>query len=314
MRCTIAQAWDRISTLAAADAGRLTGYTLLDNHIPPIPAGTLAGPAAQQLHENLYRDADTAVGGDSIAYVVCSDDTPVAWVTYHARVIAPAAELSDYQIAHQMQAIDALSRLSRRALADLARRRDHREQRDPGTKRDIRHDDTSVLVADPDEPTLSWWTSLPADLEHVRIHLAALTGGDGDALVLDACGYGAYGLGSHRLPVPVLCTIDALAAEHDLPAWVIGDWLKAEGAPPSLPSPDTVRAEFTRAYLGLFPHQRAYARIQFQQRGWDDALNAAAIPQRLFDLDRFTADLFCDEVREIRFPHGQIAVFRRTTR
>lgn len=169
-----------------------------------------------------------------------------------------------------------------------------------------------MLVADPAEPTQTWWTTLPASPDQARTHLAAVTGG-ADVLVLDAYGYGAYSLGDHLLPVPMLCTIEALAAEHDLPAWVVGDWLAAEGAPRLQPDAATVRAEFSTAYLGLFPNQRAYARIEYQRRGWADVLTVAGIPARLFDLDRFTADLFCDAVREVRLPHGQIAVFQRPT-
>ncbi|MFF5291865.1 hypothetical protein [Paractinoplanes globisporus] len=310
-RCTMAEAWRRISTLNPADASRLVGYSLLDNHIPAIPTGALTESAAQALHDNLYRDGKPATG-DSIAYVVCSDDTPVAWVTYHAKIVLPEADLTTYRAAHQINAMGALTQLSRRALTDLARRRDDREHRKPGARREIRCDYTRVLVADPAEPTLTWWTSLPADPDQARAHLAAVTGGT-DVLVLDAYGYGAYSLGDHLLPVPMLCTIEALAAEHYLPAWVVGDWLTAEGAPRSQPDAATVRAEFDAAYLGLFANLRAYARTEYQRRGWADVFTVAGIPPRLFGLDRFTADLFCDQVRQVRLPHGQIAVFRRCT-
>lgn len=100
-RCTMAEAWRRISTLNAADAGRLVGYRLLDNHIPAIPTGALTASAGQQLYDNLYRDGKP-VTADSITYVVCADNTPVAGLTYHAKIVLPDADLTDYQAAQQI--------------------------------------------------------------------------------------------------------------------------------------------------------------------------------------------------------------------
>ncbi|MEU4244287.1 hypothetical protein [Actinoplanes sp. NPDC026619] len=311
--CTQEQAWRLIRALGPVNAGRLVGHSLI-GHVPHLPAGTLTPHAAQVLHDNLYRPPDLAVTGDSICYVVCSDHTPIAWLTYHAQVVTPAAQLTAYQLEHQGKAVAALSQLTRRAIGQLARLRDQREGRGPGAEPDVREQTTRVLVANPTDPTLTWWTSLSPDLDASRAHLAALTRTSGDdALVVDAFGYGAYQRGSHPLTVPVLCTIERLAAEHTLAASVIGDWLDAEGAPRSRPDATEIEEAFTACYLGLYPYRRAFAEAERDRRGWRHILDAAGIPLHLFDLHRYAADLFADDVRSITLTDGRLAVFRRPT-
>jgi hypothetical protein len=310
-RCTQEQAWRFIRALGAVDAGRLTAYSLI-GHVPHIPAGTLSPQAVRQLHDSLYPPADAEVTGDSICFVVCSDQTPVAWLTYHAQVVTPDADLSAYQADHQAQAVAALSQLTRRAVEQLARLRDHREGRNIGAEPDVREQATRVLVANPDDPTLTWWTSLDSDVQATREHLAALTRTTGcDALIVTASGYGAFQRGSHPLLVPVLCAIDLLAAEHDLPASVMGVWLAAEGAGRNRPDAAQIVEAFTACYVGVFAHRRGFAEAERDRLGWTTALSDAGIPPRLFDLHRYAADLFTDEARGIALPDGRIAVFRR---
>jgi hypothetical protein len=310
-RCTQEQAWRFIRALGAVDAGRLTAHSLI-GHVPHIPAGTLTAQAIRQLHDSLYPQPGAEVTGDSICFVVCSDLTPVAWLTYHAEVVTPDAQLSGYQLEHQSRAVAALSQLTRRAVEQLARLRDHREGRSPDTEPDVREQTTRVLVANRDDPTLTWWTSLDVDVEATREHLAALTRTtEQDALVVTASGYGAFQRGSHPLLVPVLCAIDSLAAEHDLPAAVIGDWLDAEGAGHNQPDAARIVDAFTACYVGVYPYRRAFAEAERDRLGWTTALTDAGIPPRLFDLHRYAADLFTDDVRGLTLPDGRIAVFRR---
>jgi len=310
-RCTQEQAWRFIRALGAVDAGRLTAYSLI-GHVPQIPAGNLTPHAVRQLHDSLYPPADAEVTGDSICFVVCSDHTPVAWLTYHAQVVTPDADLSAYQLGHQAQAVAALSQLTRRAVEQLARLRDHREGRNTGAEPDVHEQSTRVLVANPDDPTLTWWTSLDADVQATREHLAALTHTTGrDALIVTASGYGAFQRGSHPLLVPVLCAIDRLAAERDLPAAVIGDWLDAQGAGRHQPDAAQIVDAFNSGYVGVYPHRRAFAEAERDRLGWTTALTQAGIPPRLFDLHRYAADLFTDHARGITLPDARIAVFRR---
>ncbi|MFF5085433.1 hypothetical protein ACFY36_51050 [Actinoplanes sp. NPDC000266] len=304
------QAWRLIRALGPVDAGRLSAHSLID-HVPHIPAGTLDSDAAAVLYANLYPEPGTEPHSNSICYVVCSDRTSIAWLTYHAQVIVPPAELTEYQLNHQRQAVTALSDLTRGAIGRLARLRDLREGRSPGTPPDVRDPATRVLVANPHDPTLTWWTTISGDLPASRAHLAALTRGPGEALVVEAYGYGTFQRGSHPLTVPVLCAIEALAAGHDLPASVIGDWLDAEGAPRTRPDAKQVTDGFTRSYLGVHPHRRAFAEQERDQRGWAHVFDQAGIPLRLFDLTRFTADLFTDHVRSLTLPDSRVAVFRR---
>ncbi|GIF01091.1 hypothetical protein [Paractinoplanes rishiriensis] len=307
-RCTQEQAWRLIRALGAVDAGRLVGHSLI-HHVPHIPAGALTAQAAQTLHDSLY--PTTEVTGDSICYVVSSDNTPVAWLTYRAQVTAADGQFSAYQRAHQAKAVEALAQLTRRAVDQLARLRDHRDRRSPGAEPDVRGPGTRVRVADPAEPTLTWWTSLGPDLTAARAHVASLIGTSREALVVDARGYGAYASGAHPLPVPVLCAIEHLAAGHDLPAAVIGDWLYAEGAAHQQADPADILDAFTTSYLGRYPHRQAYASAELDRRGWTQALTNAGIPAHLFDLCRFTGILFDDEVRGIVLPDSRVAVFRR---
>ena len=52
--------------------------------------------AARDLQASVYRPHSTPAGPDTIWYVVSSDGTPVAWLTHHATVVTPPADLTGY--------------------------------------------------------------------------------------------------------------------------------------------------------------------------------------------------------------------------
>ena len=316
------EAWQRIRNCADVKAGRLTGRNLRYQYLSPVLPGTLAPEAALQLHASVYRSDTTPAGPDTIWYVVSSDGTPVAWLTLDATVVAPPADLTDYQRNHQTQAVAALSQLTRHALLELARLRDKRDNRThndlPKTRPDGRSADadvgTRVLVADPAEPTLTFWTRVTTALPASRLHIAEITGiAEGnDALILDVHGYGEYGRRRARFDLPMLCTIERLAAGHDLPAETIGTWLDLAGASTTNPAPDTVTAAFGDAYAGIHETRHTFAITERDRNGWTKAFAAAGIPEQYFNLDAFTEHLFRAEVHRVDLSDGRIAVFRRT--
>jgi len=302
-----------IRALGDVDAGRLRGRCLRYPDSPPVPVGTLHPEAAQELNASVYRQRGEPVTADMIFYVVSSDGTPVAWLTYHARVVTPPATLTTYQLGHQAQAVVALSRLSRRALCELASLRDAREGRTPGTPPTARDDGGYVLVADAADPTLTYWTQLTSDPQTSREHLRKVLGTDGEALIVDTFGYGDYGRHRETFDLPVLCAIERVATGHDLPPCVVGDWLAADGASTATATATATQIidGFATAYAGIHPTRYAFAEAEAARRGWTAALTAAGIPDRFFDMHRFAGDLFGDQVREVHVPGRGIAVFRR---
>lgn len=314
------EAWQQIRACADVKAGRLTGRGLRYQYLSPVLPGTLAPDAALRLHASVYRPDATPAGPDTIWYVVSSDGTPVAWLTHDATVVTPPADLTDYQRHHQEQAVAALSQPTRLALLELAKLRDKRDNRTHNDLPQIRPDgrpgdaDTStrILVADPAEPTLAFWTRLTADLPDSRLHVAEVTGiAEGnDALILDVHGYGEYGRRAW-FDLPMLCTVERLAAGHDLLAATIGTWLDLAGASTTDPTPDTVTAAFSNDYAGIHETRHTFATAERDRNGWTTAFAAAGIPDRYFNLDAFTEYLFRSEVHRVELGNGRIAVFRR---
>ncbi|MET7397352.1 hypothetical protein ABZS66_28090 [Dactylosporangium sp. NPDC005572] len=324
-RTSQTEAWARISACADVNAGRLTGRVLRYQYLSPILPGSLTPDAARQLHASVYRSHTAPADPDTIWYVVSSDGTPVAWLTLAATVVTPPADLTDYQRRHQQQAVAALSQLTRQALLELARLRDTREQRTPGglpqTRPDSRPDSrpadadtgTWILVADPADPTLTFRTRVTADLPASRLHIAEITGlAEGsDALILDVHGYGDYGRNRAWLRLPMLCTVERLAAEHHLTAATIGTWLDLAGASAADPTPGTVTAAFRDDYAGIHENRHAFAIAERDRYGWTTAFATAGIPDRYFNLDAFTEHLFRADVHKVDLGDGRIAVFRR---
>ncbi|WP_433616829.1 hypothetical protein ACQP2P_15955 [Dactylosporangium sp. CA-139114] len=317
-RSTQTDAWRLIRACADVTAGRLTGRCLRAVYPAPIPPGALAPDAARQLHDSIYRTGDTPAGPDSIWYVVSSDATPVAWLTRNATVITPPADRTSYQLDHQTKAVAALSQLTRRALQELAVLRDVREgrvhdQSPYPVPSPLDPFDTRVLAAHPADPTLTFWTPIGADLDTSRTHLAKLTGVPAgvEPLIVDTFGYGDYGRHREVFDLPVLCTIERLAAQQHLPADVIGDWLDLAGASRGNPTPEQIEAAFADAFAGIHDTRRGFAGTERDRRGWTAALDAAGIPASLFHLDAFTNHLFGADAHEVRLHDGRIAVFRR---
>ncbi|GAB7048390.1 hypothetical protein [Catenuloplanes indicus] len=317
-RCTQTEALRLFSALADADAGRLTGASLLGPVLPAIRPGQLTAESAGLLAKSLYRPRDTPAGAEMICYVVSSDGTPVAWLTYDAHVHAPpSGALTGYQRAHQQRAVTALSGLTRRAVAALARLRDHRDGRIPGDPPDPLDTSTRLLVAHATDPTLTWWVKPSGDLGALRNHLTVLTGQDvaedGQVRVLEVDGFGDYGRHREHLELSVLCAIDALSATHEVPTSVIGDWLDAEGATRTDVTAAQITRAFTEAFAGIHPGRRSFAEAERDRLGWTAAMAAAGIPLRYFDTPLYTASVFDHTARAIRMPSplAGIAVFRR---
>jgi hypothetical protein len=316
---TQTEAWRQIRDCADVKAGRLTGRCLRHTYLTPVLPGTLSEDAALQLHASVYPSPSTPAGPDTIWYVVSCDGTPVAWLTLQAEVVTPPADLTDYQRHVQTQAVAALSQPTRNALLELAKLRDKRDNRThsdlPQVRPDGRPADTGtrILVAAPADPTLTCWIRATGDLTASRLHVATVTGvAEGnDALILDVHGYGKYGERRAWFDLPMLCTIEHLAAEHDLPAATIGTWLDLAGASTTDPTPGTVIAAFGDAYAGIHQTRHTFALTERDRNGWTKAFAAAGIPDRYFNLDVYTEHLFRYEVRKVTLADERIAVFRR---
>ncbi|WP_020525185.1 hypothetical protein [Catelliglobosispora koreensis] len=310
-RCTQTQALQRFAALGDADAGRLTGQCLYHNS-SPIPPGTLREDAANLLHASVYRQPGEPVTGETLVYVVSSDGTPVAWLDYQARVHTPPAQLTSYQRAHQVQAVTALSRLTRDALGMLARLRDARDRRDhTGSQPTATGLDARVLVANSDDPTLTYWTRLNPDPAVTRRHVQTLTGST-EPIVVEVFGYGDYGRHRAVIDVEMLCAIEELAVTHGLTATAVGDWLYAEGAATATTlTPQQVKDEFTTAFAGIFDSRPAFARAERDRRGWTRLLDQAGIPRNLFDDQTFARLLFTSDFRDITLHDYRVAVLAR---
>ncbi|MEV6923973.1 hypothetical protein AB0M46_05595 [Dactylosporangium sp. NPDC051485] len=327
-------AWQQISACLDVTTARLSGRCLRRAMFALIPPGQLTPDAALQLHASIQQPIAASAGPDTIWYVVSVDGTPVAWLTRAAAVITPAADLSTFQLDLQQQAAAALSQLTRSAILELAALRDQREQRIPGDPPVGLDDEPTpgrepgprVLVADPADPTLTFWSRITPDPDVSCAHLAAVTGmtvpaADGGTntdlaavppRILNVHGYGRYADNRDTFDLTVLCAIERLAADHDLPAAAVGDWLRLEAGSSADPGPEQITAAFADAYTGLYPGRRDFTIAERDRLGWTTALAAAGIPDRLFDLDAFTALLFDRHVHGIPIG-GRLAVFRRMT-
>lgn len=311
-RCTQVDALHRFRSLSDADAGRLKGQCLYHTSTP-IPPGTLEPQAAQQLHEALYRHPRDREAAGTVCYVVSSDGTPVAWLDYEARVVTPPAKLTDYQRAHQVQAQVALSQLTRSALGMLARLRNAREKRS-SPEPDARGLAGRVLVASPSDPTLTFWTAVDPDPVTSHQHVQALTGGEGEPLIVEAFGYGDYGRHRCALTLDMVCAMEELAAANGVSVAVVGDWLYAEGAATAdYLTPQQVKTVFAESFAGVHDSKVAFAAAERDRRSWTDLLATHQIPATVFDDREFARLLFAHDFRDIGMHDYRIAVFRRAT-
>lgn len=309
---TVKRALEMTSALVPFDTGRLYALSLRRPVKGQIPTGSLYPTDAARLRVDAHRADDQHTNGGTIDYVVVCDDTPIAWLTRHARVVAPAADLTRYQARHQQKVLSALSRLTRHALRELATLRDAAEGRHPGEQPQPLDTSGRVLAADLADPTLTFWSAITGDHSTSLAGLQQATGTAGDVLIVDTCGYGDYGRLRRHHQLPLLCAIEELAASHNLPPAVIGDWLHLEAATHAEITPTQIRAQFTDAYAGVHATQAAYAQTEAARCGWTAAMQQAGIPAHLLDVPRFARELFAERVVSVwHSAVGGYAVFRR---
>jgi hypothetical protein len=252
----------------------------------------------------------------SAEYLVFSDNLLIAVLTVAAQVELPDYPLSPVQRRHQRAAGEALADLPRNTLRDLADRRASMDGRDDQIRLESHPPVDAIRVAAVDDPTVTDWVTIDADLETSRTSIRC-AGLDPDRLiVITAPGYGRYGRDRHRLDLPVLSAMHQLAARHDVTVAVVGDWLDAEGATNAYPgpSPEQIRSAFTAAYIGVFASELDYTRHHMTELGWISALEHAGIPDRYLDAAAVNRDWFRSRFRGIsRATHQRVDVFHRTT-
>jgi hypothetical protein len=305
MRSTISQALREMRCLHDTDAGRLRGISLRFRFgVTRQTLATTPQPWRDRIQAGIDARETGTVTGDTPEYLVFSDGVLVVLLTVAAHVVLPDYPLTPLQARHQQAAAQALSDLSRFALADLADRAVTSNV--DGTDGGHPDDDFKPLpgwlrVAPATDPTLATWVEIHPDLPASRTAVArACDTAPDQMLIIEACGYGAYGRDRHRHHLDVLCAMHQIAATHHVNLQVIGDWLDVEGATTSVGlDPQTLVEQFTAAYLGPYPSQADYARTRMRELGWTQALQAAGIPDRYLDTTTIIRDWFTDQVRSI---------------
>ncbi|MDQ1250863.1 MAG: hypothetical protein QG597_5243 [Actinomycetota bacterium] len=320
-RSTIDQALVQMRCLHDTDAGRLRGVSLrfrcrlLRHNLAATPQ-----PWRDRVQASIDDRETGLVTGDTPEYLVFSDGVLVVVLTVAAHVIQPDYPLTPLQTRHQKEATQALSDLNRYALADLA---DRAATHNINGRAGRRPDDEPaeplpgwLRVAPTSDPTLSTWVEIHPDLETSRTAVARACGTTPDqTLIIEACGYGAYGRDRHRHRLDVLCAMHQIAATHHVELQAIGDWLDVEGATTRNDlDPQTVIEQFTAAYLAPYPSQTDYTRARMRALGWTQALHAAGVPDQYLDTSAITRDWFNDQVRSITATTGtnrHIEIFTR---
>lgn len=307
-RHTKDQAHQAMRRLADTSTGRLCGAWLRPSH-NLIPIGSLHPEPARQLRQTLDRPFDAPVGADTPVYLVACDGTPIAWLTHHARVVTPAADLTPFQLSNQHEVAQTLASVHRWVIAALADARDQREGRPPVSLTMESLTTPRVRVAAEDDLTSTWWTPITTDHDET---LAAVRNIAGvlQVRLIDTIGCGLYGRWPGPLDLAVLCALHQVADTHDLPPSVVGDWLVLAHRAES-PDADTVAAGFAVAFEGSFADRHAFAEHILTRRGWRQALADVDMPERYVDHSVLLADLFGSEYRAISIATGGIAVFRR---
>lgn len=315
---TNAEALREMRRLEATSTGRLKG----------VPAGYISRTLAalelrdtpEPWHCRLVTDlAERAAGSlrpDSAVYLVFSDNLLIAVLTVAAGVELPDYPLSAVQRRHQSAAVRALADLPRNTLRELADRRASMDGRDDQTHLESHPPAGAIRVAALDDPTVTDWVPIDADLETSRTSIRRCGLDPERLIVITAPGYGRYGRDRHRLDLPILCAMGQLAAQHQVSTAVVGDWLGAEGATNANPgpSPEQILTGFAAAYIGAFASELDYTRHHMTELGWFAALEQAGIPDRYLDAGAVNRDWFRSRFRGIsRTPHDRVDVFRRTT-
>jgi hypothetical protein len=262
------------------------------------------------------------VTGDTPEYLVFSDAVLVVVLTVAAHVVLPDYPLTPLQARHQAAAAQALGDLHRYTLADLADRATTRNPSGTGRLDEVDQEweppNGWLRVSPTSDPTLAVWVDPGPDLPAARNALARACDTEPDrVLVIDACGYGAYGRNRYRHHLDVLCAMRQIAATHQVGLQVVGDWLDAEGATDTDDlNPQALINQFAAAYLGPYASQIDYALARMRELGWTQALHAAGVPDQYLDTTAITRDWFAHQVRAITAPTpagvgGHIEVFAR---
>jgi hypothetical protein len=323
MRSTISQALREMRGLHDTDAGRLRGVSLRYRFgMPHHGLARTPQPWRDRVQAGIEARESGLVTGDTPEYLVFSDAVLVVVLTVAARVIRPDYPLTPLQARHQEAAAQALGDLHRYTLADLADRAATRNPSGTGLLDEVDQEWEPppgwLRVAPNNDPTLAVWVDPGPDLPAARDALGRACDTEPDrVLVIDACGYGAYGRNRYRHRLDVLCAMRQIAATHHVGLQVVGNWLDAEGATGTADlDPETLISQFAAAHLGPYSSQSDYALARMRELGWTQALHAAGVPDRYLDTTAITRDWFAHQVRAITAPTpagagGHIEVFTR---
>ncbi len=290
MRCTIAEALRGMRRLHDVDAGRLRGQTVyLSGYTADQPP-----PWAEHLAALIAAGRAGTVTADTPRYFVYCDDTVVAWLTVHARVIAPPdMPLTANQAKHQRQAVQALSDLDRGTLRDLADDRDRWEGRPEVADAEYDAGEGMLRVAPAQDPTRTAWIPIDPDPQTTRARMRPalrLPAGQ-DMIVITAWGFGQHCGLAHRLDLELLCAIHALATAHGVDATTVGNWIAHEDGLAGHVDPATLPTLFNTAYVGRYPDRDTYARARMDEQGWTTALADLGI-EAYFDHAAHQRDVF----------------------
>jgi hypothetical protein len=316
VKYTIAEALQEMRRLRGADAGRLRGWAARDlDQLGGLEA--VAQPWGEHLAEQIDARRAGLIHATTPEYVVESDGLPIAWVTAHAAVVAPAMPMSRIQAKHQRQAVAVLSDLDRDALQALADERDRREGRSVVSEEDNYEAMVGALrVAPSHNPTSARWVRVGADLDKARQQLMQATGVGAaeQAIVLAAIGYGHHGHHAHRLALELICAMHAVTAAHSVSLNTVGNWIDHDYGLAGQVDPQALPDQFAAAYLGRYASHGAYVQHRMEEQGWTDILRAHAM-EPYFDTRRYERHLFSHDVIAIDLdgwqPGRGIEVFRR---
>jgi len=319
MRNTIAEALRHMRALHDTDTGRLRGVHLRHS-APGLPRRLLdltPQPWRDQLCQAITAREAGTVTPDSPEYLVFSDHQLVVVLSAAGRVVVSDYPLSGLQHRHQQAAAAALADLTRHTLRELADRRAALDGRDRDARAEYdNHPDGALRIAPSHDPSNTRWVPIGADPHDAyRTVQQACHARPEQVLIITAAGYGRYGRDRHRLCLDVLCTMHQIAQTHQVTLYTVGNWLDAEGATTNDITAHTIAAQFTAAYIGRFPNDRAYTTHRMAELGWTLALHDAGIPADYLDTAAITRDWFSHQVRQIDpGTHDHIEVFHRTQR
>lgn len=312
---TNTEALHAMRRLHDTSTGRLRGLPASYTRSNGADLADTPQPWRDRITTDLADRAAGVVGPASCAYLVFSDKVLIAALTVSAHLLVPDYELTTIQRRHQDLVCDALADLPRHVLRDLGDRRAAMDGRDEQAQFEYTPPAYGAIrIAASDEPTVTHWVGITADLPASRHRIGQL-GLDPDRLIIiTAPHYGDYGRKREHLDLPMLCAMHRIADRHDVTLSVVGDWLAAEGATTADPDPDGVVAAFAAAYLGPFLSEDAYTAHHMAEIGWTTALQRAGIPSRYLNTAAVTRDWFDKKVRGIRCAaRHRTEVFDRAT-